>query len=352
MLNYVLFDMNLFADGSDRDTEQKRVLWLLQALKNCNRLYLQQNPDTPLIYQSGIKYKLPEQFEKEQLPEVAEMRAYLEKKGAPKNILAAFKSLSDQVGSGEHFREIPTIIKNGGGDCDNVATWRAAELCELGIAAEPYIMWRKRPDGGTTYHVITRWPDGTSEDPSLLLGMGGEERAEDRKEEVRKLAERTEKFVKALAANPHILGADFMRRARSMKLAREAVLGRDNLRTRRLERADYFNGPDILGALAATPFSAQGTTPSDFGKGLQYTIPFQTDDAYEDWSPTRPPAFYADPRYPGGGVQGTPYFNTRIRDVDALMDDGEILGASAAELADWELQIRRMKADRTKASRK
>jgi hypothetical protein len=75
-------------------------------------------------------------------------------------------------------------------NCDNVASWRAAELRELGVNAKPYITWRQRPDGGYTYHVVTRYPDGTIEDPSLLLGMGGIARDADRKEEERKLGER------------------------------------------------------------------------------------------------------------------------------------------------------------------
>lgn len=195
MLRHVLFDLSLFADDSDRENSQKRVLWLLQALTNCDRLYLQENPDTPLIYQSGIKYKVPAQFEQEEVPEIETVRSFLNKNSAPDSVLKALTALSDMTGGGEHFRDIPRIIENGGGDCDNVASWRAAELCEMGIPAKPYITWRKRADGGTTYHVVVLWPDGTHEDPSLLLGMGGASRTADRVEEERKLGERTGDFV-------------------------------------------------------------------------------------------------------------------------------------------------------------
>jgi hypothetical protein len=195
LLRHVLFDMNLFDGENDRENSQKRVLCLLEALVWCNRLYLQQHPDTPLLYRSGVTYKVPAQFEKEAVPEVAIVRAYLESKNAPADVLSAFKVLADSVGGGEHFREIPRIIENGGGDCDNVASWRVAELRELGINAKPYITWRTRPDGGTTYHVIVMWPDGSSEDPSLLLNMGGEARRADRMEEERKLGERMADLV-------------------------------------------------------------------------------------------------------------------------------------------------------------
>lgn len=166
-----------------------------------------------------------------------------------------------------------TLVSN----CDNVASWRAAELCErLNIFAQPYITWRKRPDGGTTYHVIVRYPDGSSEDPSLLLGMGGADREPDRQQEERKLGERVAEFIKVL------------------------TLKKGNVRGAVQE---------VLG----------GQTESGFGRGIQYTIPFQTDDSYEDWSPTRPSAFYADPRYPG--MPTGPFINTRWRDADDVEDD-------------------------------
>ena len=419
MLRHVLFDLALFMDDSDRARSQKRILWLLEALTHCNQLYLQQNPDTPLIYQSGIKYKVPAQYERERVPEVGVVRAYLEKNGAPNSVLNAFKTIADQVGVGECFRDIPRIIENGGGDClpvdtlveredgyvligslrvgdrirdlahsgrsfvsveriwprsekatvtlflnngkkvissldhrhmlwfgngiyamkterikigdelvqvsefggrhrvvgiepsaprecvdittssgtfylpeadvlthncDNVAAWRTAELREvLGIEAKPYITWRTRPDGGTTYHVIVRWPDGTSEDPSLLLGMSQPERAADRAEEQRKLGERMGDFLAGL------------KRTRDANAAIQTVFG---------------------GLQAATPFSAV-STPQNFNQ-LQYTIPFQTDDSYEDWSPTRPQGFYFNPLFPGlpSTPGGMPMFNTRMRDPD------------------------------------
>ncbi|SRR5579862_446108 len=84
-------------------------------------------------------------------------------------------------------------------NCDNVATWRAAELRQNGIEASPYIVWRRRLDGGYTYHVVVRWPDNSLEDPSLLLGMGGADRKADRDEQIRANAERVE-MVKAAAA--------------------------------------------------------------------------------------------------------------------------------------------------------
>lgn len=281
-LQKILFDMDLFPNESERASSQKRVLILLQALTWCDQLYLREHPETPLIYQSDVKYIVPEQYEKASLPEVATVRDFLAKKDAPDDIQQAFKLMADQLGAGEHFREISQILKNGGGDCDNVASWRAAELRELGIMARPYITWRKRPDGGTTYHVIVLWPDGSSEDPSLLLGMGGEDRVQDRAEEERKNQERMGDFLAGV---------------------------------RESGRAQH-----VLGAGAIT-------TPQDFNQ-LEYQPTFWTDDAYEDWSPTRPQAYYYNPLYPGGLIKpgGGPLFNTLMRDPD---DDDRFDGVAS-----------------------
>lgn len=195
MLRHILFDVNFFGNEAERASSQKRVLCLLEALVWINRLHLLEHPETPLLYKSGVTYKLPAQLEQRDSPDVEAVRAFLESKGAPASIMGALRAIADSAGGGEHFRDIPRIIENGGGDCDNLASWRVAELRELGVNAKPYITWRQRPDGGTTYHVIVLWPDGSSEDPSLLLGMGQPDREPDRLDEVAKLGERAGELV-------------------------------------------------------------------------------------------------------------------------------------------------------------
>lgn len=164
-LRYVLMDLSLFESESERPTSQKRILALLEALTLIDQYYLQEHPDTPLLYDmvrdGRIVYKVPAQLDEDN-------------KGF----------------NGEQFRDIGRIIENGGGDCDNLATMRAAEIRHhLGVAAQPYITHRFSPDGKSIYHVIVRWPDGSSEDPCLLSHMD-DGRVSDIENEKAKLKER------------------------------------------------------------------------------------------------------------------------------------------------------------------
>lgn len=194
-LRYVLFDLTLFSRGDDKQESRNDLLWLLEALTKRDQQYLNDHPGTPLLYQSGVTYERPLQFQGE-CPEVALLRRALRGMDSDPQVSAALETVQAVLG-GERFRDIGRIIENGSGDCDNVSAWRAAELRQQGIKASPYITWRKRADGGYTYHVVVRWPDNTIEDPSLLLGMGGPSRKADRDEEIRKNAERVEMAKKA-----------------------------------------------------------------------------------------------------------------------------------------------------------
>jgi hypothetical protein len=89
----------------------------------------------------------------------------------------------------EDWRDVYTILQRGLADCDNLIGWRVAELRVAGIAAEPVIKWQQLPrdiaialgyapgmvgsDGLWLVHCCVRFPDGSIEDPSKELGMGG-----------------------------------------------------------------------------------------------------------------------------------------------------------------------------------
>lgn len=88
----------------------------------------------------------------------------------------------------EDWRDVYGILQRGVADCDQLIGWRVAELRCAGIAAEPVIKWQHIPrqiavalgyganvgaDGLWMVHCCVRYPDGSIEDPSKRLGMGG-----------------------------------------------------------------------------------------------------------------------------------------------------------------------------------
>lgn len=77
----------------------------------------------------------------------------------------------------EAWLDIPTLYKQGHGDCEDLACARAAEYQYAGIPAVPAIRYKQisGPQGPITLvHVLVLLPNGQEEDPSKLLGMKGE----------------------------------------------------------------------------------------------------------------------------------------------------------------------------------
>ena len=133
MLNEILFKVKLIEHENEKDNSRRRLLWLLEALCQVNKIWLELHPETPTLYDSDVVY---------------------------------------EIEKGELFRDIPNLIADGKGDCDCLASWRVAELRDIGIAARPYIKWRKEGNRWI-YHAVVWLPGGKIEDPSLALGMGG-----------------------------------------------------------------------------------------------------------------------------------------------------------------------------------
>ena len=106
---------------------------LLRAAQALNEAYLTARPNTPWLFESGVRYAV----------EPPEIR--------------------------EEFACIPVVLGRGWGDCDDLATWRAAELVvRRGIAARATILHVSE----RLWHCVVKLPDGGHEDPSAILGMG------------------------------------------------------------------------------------------------------------------------------------------------------------------------------------
>jgi type II secretory pathway pseudopilin PulG len=68
---------------------------------------------------------------------------------------------------GERWQTPTETKRRGGGDCEDLATWRAAELRLHGEPAR-VIVYRSAPG---VLHAVVRRGDGRIEDPSRRLGM-------------------------------------------------------------------------------------------------------------------------------------------------------------------------------------
>jgi hypothetical protein len=102
-------------------------------LVEMNKVWLNYYPSTPKIYDAGVRY-VPED-------------------------------------GTEEWATIPSVIDRGFGDCEDLASWRAAELQFQGISAFPDILTKRLPNGSYRAHVIVKYADGKTEDPSAKLGM-------------------------------------------------------------------------------------------------------------------------------------------------------------------------------------
>lgn len=131
---YITFNIVDAFNGQSNDVTDAYVL---RALLNCmveaNKAHLILNPQTPMLYQSGVKYARTKLWE-----------------------------------------PIPALYSRGMGDCKSLATARIAELQLRGIQCEPVFRFYSRPDGNKDFHILVRTPKGW-EDPSKKLGMGTNE---------------------------------------------------------------------------------------------------------------------------------------------------------------------------------
>jgi hypothetical protein len=128
----VQFDGGLLEHVGTRRTA-KIILMLVRALVECNLDYLEQHPDTPHPYRAGVRYER-------------------------------------ETGQ-ERWKSIPKIIRDGEGDCEDLAAYLAAYLVFHGVRPVNIVLrWRELNSGGRLFHVLVRGPRGY-EDPSRKLGM-------------------------------------------------------------------------------------------------------------------------------------------------------------------------------------
>jgi len=131
----VTFVLDAFSDPKDRALSYAYLGRALDFLTDIDVEYLKAYPQTPLIYESGVRY------------------------------------VEEPPGQ-EDWQDIPTCIRMVDCDCEELAAWRAAELrVRYGIQARCVFKAQLRPNGSYLFHILVEYPDGRLEDPSRILGM-------------------------------------------------------------------------------------------------------------------------------------------------------------------------------------
>lgn len=187
MMSDIILGVHLpFQSAQDRAASEKILLDLLGAVALVNLRYLDAHPETPRLYDSHVGYVQPDQVTRPPLAaaDLAQLRALLTHMKQEPEVQDLIERILRGV---EIFLDIPALYARGKGDCNELAPVRVAELWQAGIDASPHLIKEKNGMGGWTYHSAVLWPDGSSEDPSRILGMGSQAL---RLEEIRKNLER------------------------------------------------------------------------------------------------------------------------------------------------------------------
>lgn len=180
-MNNVSFCADVFKFRGSNEYSERVLGCLLWALIFADEAYFHgAKGPVPMLYESGIVWKAEEPLGVSVCPE--------------------------GVGQ-ELFLGVRQILNQGHADCEDVASWRCAEirmgrapvssrglppfpghppvtavpppypnLRPRGPDVWPAFFSRKTSPNTTMIHIVVAWPDGFVEDPSRMLGMGGARR--------------------------------------------------------------------------------------------------------------------------------------------------------------------------------
>ena len=122
-----------FELGGDYGAEHIKIF--LRALVESDIHYLRTHPRTPNLYDAGVRYE------------------------------------REPPGQ-EHWKTIPEILSDGFGDCEDLASWRVAELRVRQNRNDVQVFRKRRTMNGIhLFHIVVRYQNGQIEDPSKILGM-------------------------------------------------------------------------------------------------------------------------------------------------------------------------------------
>lgn len=133
------FRTRIFSSAYSREASERALDRWLEALTQQDLDYLREHPETPRLYDSGVRYF--------------------------------------HEGIVDEYFDIPEALHETIADCKTLAAWLAAEYrfrgIDLGARCTKKFAEVDDPDAGRLllYHVLTLRSDGSTEDPSRVLGM-------------------------------------------------------------------------------------------------------------------------------------------------------------------------------------
>lgn len=130
----VVVDAGLLEGGMTAKEAAPVIGRILHGIVIANVAYLRRNPHIPHPYKAGIRYQR-------------------EPRGQ------------------EHWKGIAQTLRDGHGDCEDLASYLAAWYRARGQKAQIHIVWKRSRRGGRLFHIQVRGPSGRIEDPSRVLGM-------------------------------------------------------------------------------------------------------------------------------------------------------------------------------------
>jgi hypothetical protein len=134
MVYRVQLELRGLLDLGDRAAE-RCIEAALDALAIIDLEYLQAHPNTPRLYDSGVRYR---------------------------------DDTADRV---DRWLDIPSVLQRGFGDCDDLVPWRIAELWRDNIHnARSVAHLQRMQNGDVIFHATVR-AGLDVEDPSANLGM-------------------------------------------------------------------------------------------------------------------------------------------------------------------------------------
>ena len=149
----ILFKLGLFSTPTSRPASERILRKALDLLLVADIEYLRAHPQTPRIYQAGVRYQ------REPLPDEIQ-------KMYPQCTSPCIAPVHP-----EEWKTIPFCMEDGQADCEDLASWACAERIVFdNIAAVTEFSFRQVGQL-SIYHIYVRLPDGSIEDPSARLGM-------------------------------------------------------------------------------------------------------------------------------------------------------------------------------------